>query len=361
MKLNNFFLNPSKVFTLFILIVGLNACGQDQNVKHNTNAISKENEMTKTDEEWKKELTKEQYYVLRQQGTEAPYSGKLLLNKDKGVYKCAGCGNELFTDDMKFDSHCGWPSFDKEIAGGKIVTKEDNSHGMKRTEIECAKCGGHLGHLFNDGPTETGMRYCVNSLSLEFLSEEELKKSKAEMNQKMDTITLGGGCYWCVEAVYEMLKGVEKVESGFSGGQVKNPSYREVCNGTTGHAEVVQIVFDNTQTSLDEIFKVFFTVHDPTTLNRQGADVGKQYRSVIFYRNEEQRIAAKSIIEELNSQKVYDSPIVTQVAPFDVFYIAEAYHQNYYNQNKEQGYCRMVIQPKIEKFEKVFKDRLKKN
>ena len=361
MKLNNFFLNPSKVFTLFILIVGLNACGQDQNVKHNTNAISKENEMIKTDEEWKKELTKEQYYVLRQQGTEAPYSGKLLLNKDKGVYKCAGCGTELFTDDMKFDSHCGWPSFDKEIAGGKIVTKEDNSHGMKRTEIECAKCGGHLGHLFNDGPTETGMRYCVNSVSLEFLSEEELKKSKTEMNQKMDTITLGGGCYWCVEAVYEMLKGVEKVESGFSGGQLKNPSYKEVCTGATGHAEVVQIVFDNTKTSLDEIFKVFFTVHDPTTLNRQGADVGTQYRSVIFYRNEEQRKTAKSIIDELNAQKVYDSPIVTQVAPFDLFYIAEAYHQNYYNQNKEQGYCRMVIQPKIEKFEKVFKDRLKKN
>jgi peptide methionine sulfoxide reductase msrA/msrB len=361
MKSNKFLLKPSRVFTLFLLIVGLNACGQDQNVKQITNTISKENAMIKTDEEWKKDLTKEQYYVLRQQGTEAPYSGKLLLNKDKGVYKCAGCGNELFTDDMKFDSHCGWPSFDKEIAGGKIVTKEDNSHGMKRTEIECAKCGGHLGHLFNDGPTETGMRYCVNSVSLEFVSEKEMMQKKAEMNQKMDTITLGGGCYWCVEAVYEMLKGVEKVESGFSGGQVKNPSYKEVCNGTTGHAEVVQIVFDNTQTSLDEIFKVFFTVHDPTTLNKQGADIGTQYRSVIFYRNEEQRKAAKSIIEELNTQKVYDSPIVTQVAPFDIFYIAEAYHQNYYNQNKEQGYCRMVIQPKIEKFEKVFKDRLKKN
>ena len=359
MKSNKFLLKSSTIFTLLLMILGLNACGQDQNVKHSTNTISKENAMIKTDEEWKKDLTKEQYYVLRQQGTEAPYSGKLLLNKEKGVYKCAGCGNELFTDEMKFDSHCGWPSFDKEIAGGKIVTKEDNSHGMKRTEIECAKCGGHLGHLFNDGPTETGMRYCVNSLSLEFLSEEELKKSKAAMNQKMDTITLGGGCYWCVEAVYEMLKGVEKVESGFSGGHLKNPSYKEVCEGTTGHAEVVQIVFDNTKTSLDEIFKVFFTVHDPTTLNRQGADVGTQYRSVIFYRNEEQRKAAKSIIDELNAEKVYDSPIVTQVAPFDVFYIAEAYHQNYYNQNKEQGYCRMVIQPKIEKFEKVFKDRLK--
>jgi peptide methionine sulfoxide reductase msrA/msrB len=359
MKLNNFLLKPSRVFTIFLLIVGLNACGQDQNVKQSLKAISKENTMIKTEEEWKKELTEEQYYVLRQQGTEAPYSGKLLLNKEKGVYKCAACGNELFTDNMKFDSHCGWPSFDKEIAGGKIITKEDISMGMKRTEIECAKCGGHLGHLFNDGPTETGMRYCVNSVSLEFVSEKELKQSKFEKLQNMDTITLGGGCYWCVEAVYEMLKGVEKVESGFSGGFVANPSYEAVCAGKTGHAEVVQIVYDNTKTSIDEIFKVFFTVHDPTTLNRQGADVGSQYRSVIFYRNEEQRKAAKSIIDELNTQKVYDSPIVTQVVPFDAFYIADAYHQNYYNQNKEQGYCRMVIQPKIEKFEKVFKDRVK--
>lgn len=362
MKTKKLALKSVTVITLFLLNLLMYACGQEQNLEPKMKSISiiKTQEM-KTEEEWKKELSNEQYYVLRQKGTEAPYSGKLLLNKDKGVYKCAGCGNELFTDEMKFDSHCGWPSFDKEIAGGKIVTKEDNSHGMKRTEIECAKCGGHLGHLFNDGPTETGLRYCVNSLSLEFLNEDELKKVKAEKLQKMDTITLGGGCYWCVEAVYEMLKGVEKVESGFSGGHIKNPSYKEVCQGTTGHAEVVQIVFDNTKTSLDEIFKVFFTVHDPTTLNRQGGDVGTQYRSIIFYRDEEQRKAAKSIIDELNAQKVYDSQIVTQVAPFDIFYIAEAYHQNYYNQNKEQGYCRMVIQPKIEKFEKVFKDRVKKN
>ena len=175
-----------------------------------------------------------------------------------------------------------------------------------------------------------------------------------------DTITLGGGCFWCVEAVYEMLDGVKSVVSGYSGGHVKNPSYREVCTGLTGHAEVAQIIFDTSKTSIDEILKVFFTVHDPTTLNRQGADVGTQYRSVIFYRNEKQEKIAKDIIDNLNREKVYPQPIVTQVMPFTNFYTAEDYHQDYYNLNKEQPYCRMVIQPKLEKFEKVFKDRLKK-
>lgn len=175
-----------------------------------------------------------------------------------------------------------------------------------------------------------------------------------------ETITVGGGCYWCVEAVYENLNGVKSVVSGFAGGKVANPTYEEVCTGTTGHAEVVQITYDKTITDINEIFKVFFTVHDPTTLNRQGADVGTQYRSVIFYKTPEQKKAAESIIAELNKAKVYDSPIVTKVEPFTKFYKAEDYHQNYYSNNKNQPYCKMVIQPKIEKFEKVFKDKLKK-
>jgi peptide-methionine (S)-S-oxide reductase len=176
----------------------------------------------------------------------------------------------------------------------------------------------------------------------------------------LETITLGGGCYWCIEAIYQRLEGVVKVESGFSGGDMKNPSYRDVCNGNTGHAEVVQVTFDTTKTTLDEVFKVFFTVHDPTTLNRQGADAGTQYRSAIFYRNEEQKKAAESIIADLNKAKVYSDPIVTEVSPFKVFYKAEDYHQDYYNQHGSQPYCQIVIRPKLEKFEKVFKDRLKK-
>ena len=194
---------------------------------------------------------------------------------------------------------------------------------------------------------------CLFALSLNGYAQT--KKSS-----NLETITLGGGCYWCVEAVYENLDGVKSVVSGFSGGTVANPTYEEVCTGKTGHAEVVQITYDKTVTDINEIFKVFFTVHDPTTLNRQGADVGTQYRSVIFYKNDEQRKAAQSIIAELNKAKVYSSPIVTKVEPFRKFYKAEDYHQNYYANNKSQPYCKMVIQPKIEKFEKVFKDKLKK-
>lgn len=184
--------------------------------------------------------------------------------------------------------------------------------------------------------------------------------TKAKNISNLETITLGGGCYWCVEAVYENLDGVKSVVSGFSGGKIPNPTYDEVCTGTTGHAEVVQITYDRTVTDINEIFKVFFTVHDPTTLNRQGADVGTQYRSVIFYKNADQKKAAQSIITELNKAKVYDSPIVTKIEPITKFYKAEDYHQNYYANNKNQPYCKMVIQPKIEKFEKVFKTKLKK-
>lgn len=195
-------------------------------------------------------------------------------------------------------------------------------------------------------------------ISLSFSSFSQGSKTKNTSN--LEIITLGGGCYWCVEAVYENLDGVKSVVSGFSGGKIPNPTYEEVCTGTTGHAEVVQITYDKTVTDINEIFKVFFTVHDPTTLNRQGADVGTQYRSVIFYKNAEQKKAAQDIITELNKAKVYDSPIVTKIESFTKFYKAEDYHQNYYANNKNQPYCKMVIQPKIEKFEKVFKTKLKK-
>jgi len=192
--------------------------------------------------------------------------------------------------------------------------------------------------------------------SLSMIGQSNLKKS----NSNLETITLGGGCYWCTEAIFENLVGVKTVVSGFSGGKTVNPSYEEVCTGKTGHAEVVQITFDKSVTNLDEILKVFFTVHDPTTLNRQGEDVGTQYRSVIFYRNEAQRKTAQDIINVLNANKVYNSPIVTKVEPFTQFYNAEDYHQDYYAYNKNKPYCRLVIQPKLEKFEKIFKDRLKK-
>ena len=179
------------------------------------------------------------------------------------------------------------------------------------------------------------------------------------MSKDLEKATLGGGCFWCTEAVYLELKGVVDVKPGYSGGHVKNPSYNEVCTGTTGHAEVVQVTFDPELVSFSQILEVFFMTHDPTTLNRQGNDVGPQYRSVIFYHNEAQKETAENVIERFEKDEVYDKPIVTQVEPFDKFYVAEDYHKNYYNRNKGQAYCQYIITPKLEKFRKIFKDQLK--
>ena len=183
---------------------------------------------------------------------------------------------------------------------------------------------------------------------------EVLKNDVKKGKIANDTITLGGGCYWCVEAVYERLDGVVDVYSGFSGGSIENPTYEQVCSGRTGHAEVVQIAFDSTLTSVKDILEVFFVVHDPTTLNKQGHDVGTQYRSVIFYHSDEQKAIAKEVIAALEKEKVFNSPIVTAVQPMTVFYEAEDYHQDYYAKNPDQSYCQLVVRPKVEKFEKVF-------
>ena len=171
---------------------------------------------------------------------------------------------------------------------------------------------------------------------------------------------LGGGCFWCLEAVYEQLIGVEKVESGYSGGTVDNPSYQQVCTGNTGHAEVVQITFDPQVVSFEELLEVFFTIHDPTTLNRQGADVGTQYRSVIFYHNEGQNATAERVIEKITAAGVWEDLIVTEVTPLTAFYRAEDYHQEYYRRNPGQGYCRVVIAPKVAKFRKQYLEKLKR-
>jgi peptide-methionine (S)-S-oxide reductase len=188
-----------------------------------------------------------------------------------------------------------------------------------------------------------------------------ITNSTQEINMDgMETVTLGGGCFWCIEAVLLNLQGVQSVTSGYAGGTTKNPTYREVCTGTTGHAEVVQVVYDPKKVSFEEILEVFFTVHDPTTLNRQGNDFGTQYRSVIFYNSPEQKKKAETIVANLNKSGAYDHPIVTQVEELTTFYKAEDYHQNYYNNNSEQGYCQYVIQPKLEKFKKVFHDKMKK-
>jgi peptide-methionine (S)-S-oxide reductase len=180
-----------------------------------------------------------------------------------------------------------------------------------------------------------------------------------ENENKMEKATLGGGCFWCTEAVFLQLNGVEKVVPGYSGGHIKNPAYREVTTGRTGHAEVVQIIYDPKVVEFKEILEVFFATHDPTTLNRQGNDVGTQYRSAVFYHNEEQKQVAEEVIKLLEKEKAYNDPIVTEVTAFSAFYLAEDYHHNYFAKNKNQPYCQYVVAPKVEKFKKVFKEKLK--
>jgi peptide methionine sulfoxide reductase msrA/msrB len=338
----------------FLLILCFTSCAQNNKKANDSQVKSKDTNMNISEKDWKAKLTPEQYYILREKGTEKPFSGEFVFTKEKGTYKCGGCGEPLFTDDMKFESHCGWPSFDKEIAGGKIIQTEDNSLGMRRTEITCAKCGGHLGHIFDDGPTETGKRYCVNSGSLSF----EPQKAKST-NNTMETITLAGGCFWCIEALFEELKGVSKVESGYANGNIEKPTYKQVCSGNTGYAEAVQITYDKNILPLEKLLEVFFSLHDPTTLNRQGADSGTQYRSGIYYQNEEQKQIAEKVIATLNKDKAFDNPIVTEVQAFKNYYPAENYHQEYYELNKEQPYCKAVIKPKMDKLHKIFADKLK--
>ncbi|MBD0253367.1 MAG: peptide-methionine (S)-S-oxide reductase MsrA [Rubrobacter sp.] len=176
---------------------------------------------------------------------------------------------------------------------------------------------------------------------------------------RTEVATLGGGCFWCLEAVYQELRGVEKVESGYSGGDVPDPTYRAVCSGTTGHAEVVQVTFDPEMISYKDILEVYFTIHDPTTLNRQGADVGTQYRSVVYYHDDEQRRVAEAVISDLEAEGIWKDPIVTEVTPMDEFYIAEDYHQNYFLNNGYQPYCQVIIAPKVAKFRKQHLERLK--
>jgi peptide-methionine (S)-S-oxide reductase len=205
------------------------------------------------------------------------------------------------------------------------------------------------------------------SLSLHFLyscnagnaSNFKPKDDKKMENQKQEIAIFGAGCFWCVEAVFEDLKGVLKVESGYTGGKIKNPTYKEVCSGLTGHAEVARITFNPDIISFETLLSVFFKTHDPTTLNFQGNDRGTQYRSSIFYTSDNQKESSERIISELNAEKVYPNPIVTEVSKFEVFYIAEDYHQNYYKQNMNESYCQYVIQPKVDKFKKVFKQYLK--
>lgn len=204
------------------------------------------------------------------------------------------------------------------------------------------------------------LSFMLSLIGLAFGQTTKQAQKSMTTSNNAQLATFGSGCFWCTEAIFLNVDGVTKVESGYSGGKVKNPTYKEICSGLTGHAEVIQVTYDPSKISYDELLEIFWMTHDPTTLNRQGADEGTQYRSVIFYHNDEQKKLALSYLKKLEQEKVFDDPIVTEISPMTVFYKAEDYHQNYYNLNSSAPYCSYVITPKLEKFKKVFKTKLKK-
>lgn len=281
--------------------------------------------VNKTDEQWKKDLPPQKYKVLREGGTERPFTGIYNDVYDKGEYRCWACGALLFKSDTKFDHGCGWPSFSDSAVEGAIEYLSDYSLGMKRTEIKCANCGSHLGHVFDDGPKPTGQRYCVNSESLQFIAKNE-EKSIMEKSENPVAI-FAGGCFWGVEHKFSKEKGVVSTDVGYTGGTVIKPTYQIVCSGSTGHAEAVKVEYDQSLTNYDKLVRFFFEIHDPTQLNKQGPDSGTQYRTAIFYTTEEQKSIAEKIKKELQSK--YDKPIATEIVPAGKFFMAEEYHQEY--------------------------------
>lgn len=274
----------------------------------------------------KKMLTNKEKNVIENKGTEPPFSGKYVHHKEDGTYSCKRCGAKLFRSGDKFDSQSGWPSFDYAIEGSvKMISDPDEM----RTEIICSSCDAHLGHTFEgEGFTDKNLRHCVNSISLNFAPETHARQT--------DRAIFAGGCYWGVEYYFSEKPGVISVTSGFIGGHVDNPTYEQVCSGKTGHAEAVEVVFDVSKTSYEELARLFFEIHDPTQLDRQGPDIGDQYRSAVFFLDDEQREIARKLVAELE-RKGFD--IVTQMVRAEQFWPGPDYHQEYYERSGKRPYC----------------------
>jgi len=318
-----------------------------------------------SDAELRKILSPEQYRIVRENGTEAAFQNAFWNNKKHGIYVDVVTGEPLFSSTDKFDSGTGWPSFFKPIANDALVEKTDSRLGMARTEVRSKKGGSHLGHVFPDGPNPTGLRYCINSASLRFIPAEDLGKNGYDEYRKLfltdavrrETLgkekkanstspagrrpvaVFGAGCFWGTQSAFENIPGVTRTTVGFMGGHTDHPTYEQVCTHTTGHAEVVRVEYDPSKVSYEKLLETFWSIHDPTTLNRQGPDVGDQYRSAVFTTTPEQEKTATALKQKLQASGKFKKPIVTEISPVKAFFEAEDYHQDYYKKRGLTPQC----------------------
>ena len=320
------------IAAVLLIMIAMACLGPDSKLGKDTGRMKEGSDLAGEPEGIKamEPLSAEESRIILRKGTEMPFSGKYWDHFAAGTYVCRQCGAELYRSKDKFRSDCGWPSFDDEIEGAvKRVADADG----RRTEIICVACGGHLGHVFEgEGLTSKDVRHCVNSASLVFIPAA---------NPNEEIAIFAGGCFWGVEHLFQQVEGVISATSGYTGGHVANPTYKDVCSGRTGHAEAVKVVFDPRQVSYEQLARFFFEIHDPTQLNRQGPDAGTQYRSAVFYATEEQKDIAEKLIAVLRG-KGYE--VVTQVLPASDFYPAEEYHQDYFEKHTNAHGCHVRVE-----------------